>query len=193
MAKLESSMKNMVMSLTFITLIASALLAGAYALTKDPIDNTAKLNKENAIKEVLPNKDATVGEPIEIKLEGFKDPFYVYSATDKDGQLVGAAVETYNDEGYGGRIRIMVGLDKEGTISNYSILETSETPGLGQKAADWFKAKGDIRGKNPNEVKFTPTKDGGDIEAITASTITSRAFLKAVQSAYDAFIKSQQK
>ena len=192
MAKLESSMKNMVLSLGMVTFIASALLAVAYAMTKGPIDKTSVSNKEKAIKEVLPDNKAQVGKPIEITLEGCKDPFVVYPAT-VNGEIVGAAVQTYNDEGYGGRIKIMVGLDKEGTISNYSIIETSETPGLGQKAKDWFRTKGDIRGKNPGKDKFAPTKDGGDIEAITASTITSRAFLKAVQCAYDAFLKSQNK
>ena len=192
MAKLESSMKNMVMSLTFISLAASALLAGAYALTKDPIEKTQLANKEQAIKDVLPDKDAKVEQPVEITLDGYALPFVIYPAT-KNGEIVGAAVETYNDEGYGGRIKIMVGMDKEGTISEYSILETSETPGLGAKAGEWFHAKGDIRKKNPATTKFVVTKDGGDIEAITASTITSRAFLKAVQCAYDAFMKSQNK
>jgi electron transport complex protein RnfG len=195
MAKLESTMKNMVMSLTFISLAASALLAGAYVLTKKPIENTVKANQDNAIKEVLPNKTAQVGDPVNIKLQGFTDPFIVYPAT-VNGELVGAAIQTYSNEGYGGFISIMVGLDKEGTVSNYTILSSGETPGLGQKAKDWFKAEGtkhDIRGKNPGKMKFKPTKDGGDIDAITASTITSRAFLKAVQSAYDAFLQYQQK
>ncbi len=192
MAKLESSMKNMVLSLGLVTLIASALLAGAYAVTKKPIEQTAATNKEKAIKEVLPDSKAEVGEPIEIMLEGYAEPFVVYPAT-INNKIVGAAVQTYNDEGYGGRIKIMVGLDKEGTISNYSILETSETPGLGQKADKWFKEKGNICGKNPGKDKFQTTKDGGDVEAITASTITSRAFLKAVQCAYEAFLKTQDK
>ncbi|MCH3924062.1 MAG: RnfABCDGE type electron transport complex subunit G [Bacteroidales bacterium] len=193
MAKLESTMKNMVMSLTFIALAASALLAGAYVLTKKPIENTAKINQDNAIKEVLPNKQAQVGKPVNINLKGFTDPFVVYPAT-VNNELIGAAIQTYSNEGYGGTISIMVGLDKEGNISNYSILTSGETPGLGQKAGEWFKANGtkhDIRGKNPGKLKFKPTKDGGDIDAITASTITSRAFLKAVQSAYDAFLQYQ--
>lgn len=192
MAKLESTLKNMVMSLTFIALIASALLAGAYALTKKPIEETASKNKEQAIKDVLPDKDAKVEKPVEIKLDGYADAFVIYPAT-KNGEIVGAAVETYNNDGYGGRIKIMVGMDSEGTISDYTILETAETPGLGAKADEWFKDKGNIRGKNPKTTKFQVTKDGGDIEAITASTITSRAFLTAVQCAYEAFLKSLNK
>jgi Na+-translocating ferredoxin:NAD+ oxidoreductase subunit G len=192
MAKLESTMKNMVMSLTFITLIASALLAGAYALTKDTIDQAQIKNKEQAIKDVLPDKSAKVEQAVTITLDNYADPFIVYPAT-KDGQLVGAAIETYSNEGYGGKIRIMVGMDDKGTISNYTILETNETPGLGAKADEWFRTKGDIRGKSPATTNFKVKKDGGDIEAITASTITSRAFLSAVQCAYDAFQKHQNK
>ncbi len=192
MAKLESSIKNMVLCLALVTLLASALLCGTYALTKKPIDQTMKNDKEAAIKNVLPDKNAQVGEAVEITLKGYKDPMVIYPAT-VNGELVGAAIETYDNNGYGGKLKIMVGLAKDGTVSDYSILETAETPGLGMKAEEWFRAKGDIRGKNPETTKFSPTKDGGDIDAITASTITSRAFLTAVQKAYEAFKEYQTK
>ncbi|MCQ2326401.1 MAG: RnfABCDGE type electron transport complex subunit G [Bacteroidales bacterium] len=192
MAKLESTMKNMVLSLSMIALVASGLLGGVYALTKGPIDQATKNDKEKAIKAVLPDKSAVVGNPEEVTLPDYADPFVIYPAT-VNGELVGAAVETYDNNGYGGKLKVMVGLKLDGTVSDYSILETSETPGLGAKAEDWFRAKGDIRGKNPATSKFTPTKDGGDIDAITASTITSRAFLTSVQKAYEAFLKYQNK
>lgn len=192
MAKLESSMRNMVVCLTLVTLLASALLCGTYAITKEPIDTTIKNDKENAIKNVLPDKKAKLGEATKIELEGYKDAFIIYPAT-INGELVGAAVETYDNNGYGGKIKIMVGLTKDGTVSDYSILETAETPGLGLKAEEWFRTKGDIREKNPATTKFIVKKDGGDIDAITASTITSRAFLTAVQKAYESFMKYQNK
>lgn len=192
MAKLESSMRNMVVCLTLVTLLASALLCGTYAITKEPIDTTIKNDKENAIKNVLPDNKAELGEATKIELEGYKDAFIIYPAT-INGELVGAAVETYDNNGYGGKIKIMVGLTKDGTVSDYSILETAETPGLGLKAEEWFRTKGDIREKNPATTKFIVKKDGGDIDAITASTITSRAFLTAVQKAYESFMKYQNK
>ncbi|MBR1769397.1 MAG: RnfABCDGE type electron transport complex subunit G [Bacteroidales bacterium] len=192
MAKLESSMKNMVLCLALVTLLASALLCVTYALTKEPIDTTKNSEKETAIKNVLPDKSAQVGEPAKVSLEGYNDAFVIYPAT-LNGELVGAAVETYDNNGYGGKLKVMVGLSNDGTVSDYKILETAETPGLGMKAEDWFRAKGDIRGKNPETTKFSPTKDGGDIDAITASTITSRAFLTSVQKAYEAFKKYQNK
>ena len=80
----------------------------------------------------------------------------------------------------------------EGKIIDYSLLSHVETPGLGSKAADWFKKgnKGDITGMNPGEAALTVSKDGGKVDAITASTITSRAFLNAVNAAYAAYAAS---
>lgn len=188
MAKMESTLKNMVMSLTVIALIASSLLAGGYVLTKEPIDKATQAKKDNAIKEVLPDKTAEIGRAVEIKLDGFEDAFIVYPAT-KNGEMIGVAIETYDNNGYGGKIKTMVGLDAEGKVVNYAILQMSETPGLGAKASEWFKTKGNIRGKNPADDSFKVSKDGGEIDAITASTITSRAFLASVKSAYNVFVK----
>ena len=113
--------------------------------------------------------------------------YKIYKAT-KNGQPIGAAVESAAN-GFGGALTVLVGFDNEGKIIDYSLLSHAETPGLGSKAADWFKkgAKGDITGKNPGEAPLTVSKDGGEIDAITASTITSRAFLLAVNNAYAAY------
>ena len=91
--------------------------------------------------------------------------------------------------GFGGELKVLVGFDAEGKIIDYSLLSHAETPGLGSKAADWFKKgnKGDITGMNPGEASLTVSKDGGKVDAITASTITSRAFLNAVNIAYAAY------
>lgn len=194
MAKLDSSLKNMVLSLSLISFVASAVLAAGFTLTKEPILKAQIKKQQDAIQEVLPVKDATIGDKVEIKLEGKPDAFIIYPAQ-KDGELVGAAIQTYSYEGYGGKIEVMVGLDKEGTISNYTILSASETPGLGSKVNEWFKtSKGnqDIRGKNPGKDNFKVKKDGGDFDAITASTISSRAFLSSIQAAFEAFKKNQE-
>ena len=115
--------------------------------------------------------------------------YKVYPAT-KGGEFIGAAVEA-SSMGFGGDVTILVGFDAEGNIIDYSLLNHSETPGLGSKASDWFKKgnKGDIIGKNPGETPLTVINDGGDIDAITASTITSRAFLQAVNNAYSVYMK----
>ena len=91
--------------------------------------------------------------------------------------------------GFGGPLEILVGFDESGDILGYTVLSTVETPGLGVKADTWFQkgGKGDIIGRNPGERELSVTKDGGEIDAITASTITSRALLGAVNAAYHAF------
>ena len=194
MAKLDSSLKNMVMSLAIISFGASAILGGVYVLTKKPIEDAAELKKTNAIKEVLPqNNNMKIGEAVEITLESYSEKFIVYPAFEND-KLIAAAVETFDNNGYGGQIKSMVGFDAEGNIVNYAILAMSETPGLGEKVTSWFKTernKQDIRGKKPSEESFKVSKDGGEIDAITASTITSRAFLSSVKTAYNVFIEYQ--
>lgn len=194
MAKLESSLKNMVMSLAIISFGASAILGGVYVLTKKPIEDAAELKKTNAIKEVLPqNNNMKIGEAVEITLESYSEKFIVYPAFEND-KLIAAAVETFDNNGYGGQIKSMVGFDAEGNIVNYAILSMSETPGLGEKVTSWFKTERnnqDIRGKKPSEESFKVSKDGGEIDAITASTITSRAFLSSVKTAYNVFIEYQ--
>ena len=84
----------------------------------------------------------------------------------------------------------MVGLANDGTILGYKVLESSETPGLGAKAQDWFQKgqKGDIIGKQAGSL--TVSKDGGEVDAITASTITSRAFLRCINEAYKTLSES---
>lgn len=194
MAKLDSSLKNMVMSLAIISFGASAILGGVYVLTKKPIEDAAELKKTNAIKEVLPqNNNMKIGEAVEITLDSYSEKFIVYPAFEND-KLIAVAVETFDNNGYGGQIKSMVGFDAEGNIVNYAILAMSETPGLGEKVTSWFKTKRnnqDIRGKKPSEESFKVSKDGGEIDAITASTITSRAFLSSVKTAYNVFIEYQ--
>ena len=113
--------------------------------------------------------------------------FVVYHTQNADKQNLGAAVESTTG-GFGGDLKVLVGFDPEGKVLGYTLLEHAETPGLGAKADKWFQKgeKGDIIGKNPKE-PLTVSKDGGQVDAITASTITSRAFLLAVNNAYSAY------
>ena len=186
MKKLESSLKNMVIVLTGVTVVAGALLGYVNELTKGPIAEANAKALSDAIKLVVPgftNNPAESPEIVELNGVSYK----VYKAT-KDGEFIGAAVES-SANGFGGALTVLVGFDKEGNIIDYSLLSHAETPGLGSKAADWFKKgqKGDITGKNPGEGALVVNKDGGDVDAITDSTITTRAFLNAVNNAYAAY------
>ncbi len=186
MKKLESSLKNMVIVLTGIAVIAGALLGYVNELTKGPIAEANAKALSDAIQLVVPGFDNNPAEaPESIELNGAT--YKIYKAT-KEGKFIGAAVES-SANGFGGALNVLVGFDMDGNIIDYSLLSHAETPGLGSKAADWFKKgqKGDITGKNPGKKALTVKNDEGEVDAITASTITSRAFLSAVNAAYSAF------
>ncbi|MFK2342462.1 RnfABCDGE type electron transport complex subunit G [Bacteroides fragilis] len=191
MKKLESSLKNMLLVLTGVTAISVALLAYVNELTKDPIAEANAKTLNEALKEVLPeftNNPVAECDTVFSEKDGKKIvDFIIYPAKNGD-QWVGTAVEA-KSMGFGGELKVLVGFDAEGKIYNYSLLSHAETPGLGSKAADWFKEgnKGSIKGMNPGEQPLTVSKDGGQVDAITASTITSRAFLNAVNAAYGAY------
>ena len=184
MAKTESTFKNMVLVLFGISLVASLSLGAVYNLTKVPIAKAQQEKKENAIRQVVPAFDQL--QPDEITLASGGDPVTVYKAV-KAGDTVGYAVETYSDNGYGGRIYLMVGFLPDGTIQNTAVLKHTETPGLGDKMdAAKSNFSNQFQNKNPESFKLKVKKDGGQVDAITAATISSRAFCDAVQRAYDA-------
>ena len=181
MEKLQSSFKNMVLSLVIISVVAAGALAGIYILTLENINAQKKAKQEAAILAVLP-EGAEIDEAEEV------NGLTVYRAT-LNGEPAGAAVQTEAD-GFGGVQKIMVGFDAEGNIINYEVLEHQETPGLGDHIAEWFK-NADKPGQNIIGRKatgaFVVSKDGGDVDAITAATISSRAFLNAINKAYAAY------
>ncbi len=186
MKKLESSLKNMMLSLTGFSVVAGALLGWVNSVTAEPIAQANAKALSDAIAVVIPGFDNNPAEsPETVDVDGVT--YKVYKAT-KGGEFIGAAVES-SANGFGGALTVLVGFDKDGNIIDYSLLSHAETPGLGSKAADWFKkgGKGDITGKNPGEQPLVVSKDGGQIDAITASTITTRAFLLAVNNAYAAY------
>ena len=186
MKKLESSLKNMLLVLTGVTAISVALLAYVNQLTAEPIAEAEARALSDAVRAVVPGFD---NDPIaEQKIQKVNGVDYaVYPAT-KGGTYIGAAIEA-STMGFGGTLRVLVGFDAEGNILDYSLLSHAETPGLGSKASTWFKkgGKGDIIGMNPGKAPLAVDKDGGQVDAITASTITTRAFLSAVNAAYAAY------
>ena len=188
MKKLESSFKNMVIVLTVVAVVAGLLLGYVNKLTAEPIAQANAKALSDAIALVVPGFDnEPAANPDTIEVAGVT--YKIYKAT-KGDKFIGAAVES-SANGFGGALTVLVGFDADGKIIDYSLLSHAETPGLGSKAADWFKkgGKGDITGKNPGDKPLTVSKDGGEIDAITASTITSRAFLNAVNAADAAYAK----
>ena len=182
MKKLPSTLPNMLCVLTLISVIAASALAYVNKITAGPIEENKARTLAEGINSVLGVSDAQVQETKTVQDANGND--VIIYATDK-----GVAVQAIDPNGFGGKLSVLVGFADEGSIKGYTVLEHAETPGLGAKAGLWFQKgeKGDIIGKNPGEKALTVSKDGGDVDAITASTITSRAFLRAVNVAFQAY------
>ena len=189
MKKLESSLTNMVLVLTMVTVIMGGILAYVNHLTEGPISEQKEKALADGIKTVMVCNDIVVSKTDEVRqnVDGKELTYIIYQVKNAQGQDLGAAVQS-STMGFGGNLKVLVGFNPEGKILGYALLEHAETPGLGAKADQWFQKgqKGDIIGKDPKE-PLTVSKDGGQVDAITASTITSRAFLKAVNQAYNAY------
>jgi electron transport complex protein RnfG len=189
MAKKESTLLNMVVSLTLIAAIASASLGFVYELTKEPKAAAEKAKQNFAIKAVLPEHDNDqLADAYEIESFDGGAGLMCYPAF-KNGELNGIAVNTWTMKGFSGLVRLMVGFDKSGNIINISVLEQKETPGLGTKMAD-AEFKDQYNGKHPGKNNLAMTKDGGEIDGITAATISARAFSDAVERAYKSLEKA---
>ena len=191
MAKTESTFKNMVLSLSMISLVASACLGFVYEFTKGPIE-ISKLNKKvDAIKQVVPEFNNNPYNEMFRLPTGEGDSLDIFPAK-KDSILVGYAVNTYTNKGFSGNIIMIAGFKPDGTIINIKVLEHKETPGLGTKMTD-PSFKDQFMEKNPAEFSLKVKKDGGPVDAITAATISSRAFCDAVKRAYNTLQKGGQK
>jgi electron transport complex protein RnfG len=191
MAKTESTFKNMVLSLTLISLGASASLGFVYVMTKEPIAASVLNKKLNAIRQVVPEFTNNPSEEKYRLPTGEGDSLDIYPAK-KDGEIIGYAVSTYSKTGFGGNISLVAGFKPDGTIINITVLEQKETPGLGTKMTE-PRFKDQFNNKNPSEFMLKVKKDGGPVDAITAATISSRAFCDAVQRAYNTLQKGGQK
>ncbi len=179
----KSSFVNMTVCLLAICLVCSGLLAAVYALTAEPIAAAAAAKNEAAIKEVLPETAVKIEEERTVEFEGAS---YAYNlAYDELGNVVGCAINVA-PVGFGGPIAIKVGFDINGVIWNTKVLSQAETPGLGAKCVEPSFAD-QFRQFNPSQKKLAVKKDGGDVDAITASTITSRAYADGLALAVKVF------
>jgi len=171
----KSNLTNMVLVLGVTCLFCSAILGGAYALTKDPIDAAAAAKTQQAIAQVLPYFS-------EVQ---YNEDGHYYTATEGE-KLVGYAIES-SVVGFGGPLSLIVGITPDGVVYNTSVLAHSETPGLGAKCNTDAKFMAQWKGFDPSVKSLSVKKDGGDVDAITASTITSRAYALAVENALKTF------
>ena len=185
---MESTLKNMVTVLFGITLVASAGVGVVNMITAEPIALSKQAATTAALTEVLPSFDETTSEELTID----EMPITVYTAT-KGGVVAGYAVQTMTKQGFSGTVRLMVGFDTDGRVVNINVLEQTETPGLGTKMCDEGNPLlGSVKGQRLEEKKLVDgklavRKDGGDVDALTAATISSRAYVDAVNRAWMAY------
>ena len=177
----ESTLKNMVLCLTVVCLVCSAILGGVYVITSEPIKEASKKALIESIGKVLPEGGALS--------EAMQMDGYEYYVQTNDGSVSSYAVKS-TVAGFGGPLTVMVGVLPDGTVFNTSVLSHSETPGLGAKCTSDEAFMAQWRGFSPDKT-IAVSKDGGDVDAITASTITSRAYSLAVANAVNIVKKIQ--
>lgn len=180
---MKSTLTNMVLVLFTITLLSSAMVGGVNLLTERPIAEAREAAKQASLAEVLPTFDRT--ENWQMESNGLQ--LTINKAFSGDN-VVGYAIESFSMSGYSGEVRLMVGFDVDGKIINISVLQQKETPGLG---ANMTKENNPLinsfRSKQAADIKMVVRKDGGDVDALTAATISSRAYTEAVALAYEAY------
>lgn len=189
MSTIKSSFPNMVLTLTIVTLVASLMLGFVYEYTKAPIEKALLEKQLKAIESVIRGYDNNpVQEKFKVAMQNGKDSLEFFPATSK-GEFIGVAVKTKSDKGYSGEIWLMVGFKKDGTIADIFVVRHLETPGLGSKMSDPVFID-QFKNQHPGKVNLSVKKDGGQVDAISGATISSRAFSEAVMTAYKAFEQS---
>lgn len=178
---MKSTLLTMTASLCGLALLVGAALAGVNILTEKPIAEAQAEARRQAIAAVLPEFDNNPSEEAIVTPDGLT----LFPAT-KNGEEVGTAVETYSDNGFSGRFTILAGFDRDGRVTGFRVLSHSETPGLGAKMGEWFSAEGTSHDVTGHTQPFTLKNHGGGIDAITGATITSQAFMEALNRAAEA-------
>lgn len=170
-----------------ITLIAGAILAVVYNITKDPISDAEKKAEDDAFSVVCP--DGTTLRDAEFKPLDAEDTTVtvekIKAILDADGNTVGYAVKAVNSKGYGGDVVLAVGIDNDLTVIGMKVISASnESPGLGANCLEEDFAS-QYAGKTEGiEVSKTGAKDN-EIDAISGATITSTAVTDAVNHAIE--------
>lgn len=182
---MKSTLLTMTAGLCGIALVAGAALAGVNILTEEPIAEAQAAARRQAIAEVLPQFDNNPAD------EAFEYDGLTLFPAKMSGADVGMAVETYSDNGFSGRFTILAGFDMAGRLTGYRVLSHAETPGLGARMSDWFSEDGTQHSAIGHTMPFGIKADGGDIDAITGATITSRAFMEALNKAAEACTNSK--
>jgi electron transport complex protein RnfG len=195
MSKRPSSLLNMALALVIVTLAAAIALGFVYQWTKEPIQQAQLEKQMRAIDAVVGTYD---NDPLsEAFFAEKQEGGYVLTAIETAENIsfypaklnddwVGFAIKSYSENGYSGRIEIMVGLLPDGSVNRIEVLRHLETPGLGSKIKDEAFME-QFKGKALDTFDFRVTKDGGEVDGISGATISTRAYSEAVVKAMTAY------
>ncbi len=163
----------LIIPVILITMCAGVALAFVNAVTAGPIEASKKAEKANALSEVMPKFDNDPTTDIHTKEAGGQ-PLVFYVGRDATEGVTGWGIESGTETGYSGLLSLVFGIDDDGKVQGIRMLEMRETPGLGTKVgdADYIEQ---YLGKGLDDFDFRVQKDGGQVEAISGATITSRA------------------
>lgn len=200
MDKKNPTLINMVLVLMIIGVVCTCVVTWVYTATKDTINNQEIQKTAKAVGQVFKNDNMSIeydNNPVDEKFEvssnvmvkndTLKLDFY---PAKKDGKLVAMAVKSSSEKGFGGHMEVLVSFDFNGKIINTMVNKLNETPGLGDKTqkekSSWSEQ---FNGKDPQNFKLGIKKRGeGDVDAITAATISSNAYTEAVRIAYNTYM-----
>lgn len=195
---MKSTLINMVSVLAGICLVASACVGVVNMITAEPIETSKKAATESAVSAVLSGIDFDEITAADSLLKKDALSVIVYRAM-KGGEVAAYAVKapSLTKDGFNGKVTLMVGYTLDGVVNNVAVVEQNETPGLGTKMTEadnpLYRS---VVGKNTLEQRrrdvLKVNKDGGEVEALTAATISSRAYVNAMEAANAGFILAQQ-
>jgi len=175
------------LTLMVVSLVAALALGLTFALTNEQIKRQAKEKEAEAFRKVLPQVKRA--EDFKEKKDLTKKIQKKYEEVNKvaegyvSGKKVGTVVVVW-PRGYGGYIKMAVGLDTDGKVTDYALIEHNETPGLGT-----FIEESSFRKKFKGKEARDPVEIARDIDAITGATVSSRAVTKGVRISLDAYSK----
>lgn len=181
--------------LAAFAVLTALLVASTFLGTRDAISAAKRDAEEKALLEIVPREahdnsmlDDRLPAPAGGPLLQLPEEKSIYRAR-RGEQVTAVIIPAYAPDGYSGGIELLVGVERNGTVSGVRVLQHRETPGLGdavdQRKSDWVE---DFRGKSlaaPKPERWTVRKDGGAFDQFTGATITPRAVVKATRRALE--------
>ena len=173
-----------------VAIVAAAIMSGSYEISAERIRQNQRERILEALHEVVDpaaHDNDLVQDQIFVTdpdLLGTPDPVEVFLAS-RDGAPVAAIFASVAPRGYNGPIRLLVGVNADGTVSGVRVTEHRETPGLADQIdfdkSDWITTFDGRSLSSPPVTAWSVVSEGGEFDAFTSATVTPRAIVRAVR------------